>query len=135
MPYKCVVPFCKSNYRSNTNDYVTVFKFPPSENEVFAAWKRFVILSYERLSNHENGENDDKKDKKSKGENKLASMNFKEKYVCVKHFIPDDVRSRGSTDSNGLLRKKTTLKRGSVPQVFCADGKVVGSMGLVDVAK
>lgn len=52
MPYKCVVPKCKGNYK--TGPKVSVFRFPTS-NELLKKWKSaiprdFVVTNHSRVS-------------------------------------------------------------------------------------
>ena len=96
MPLKCCVPGCKSNYKTEGETYVTVFKFPTDE-ELCKKWIKNIPR-----------------------DNWVPT---KYSAVCVKHFPESAIsRSEKFRYSNGdwkeFTRKSPVLEPEAVPQIF-----------------
>lgn len=95
----CVVPGCKSNYRSaiEREGYVQAFLFPSKNADLYCAWVR-AIPRVDWTPND-------------------SSM------VCIKHFIDDDLLFvEHYKDREGKIREfkrsRPVLKEGAIPQLF-----------------
>lgn len=98
MPNKCVVPGCCSNYKKSKHDegYVRLFTFPLNGTRR-DEWVRAICRS--------------------------DWAPTKNSYVCVKHFLPDDlIWVETYKDKNGKVcrhtRAKPMLRGDAIPRLF-----------------